>query len=190
MTREEAIKILNDDEWKSRLGKLYRDAIDIAFATLQAQAEAKKNPGEISDGYHTFNEVYHHRAVLFSVICNQNPERSWKSKKHHDGTMYDGIFIVGIDTPDGPATYHYDINPYWDIFTVPEVDRAPKWDGHTPGEAIRRIGTLAEDVGTATRAWQRAAVDCFWQWIGLLGFAYVPQLGIFCYMGKWLFALG
>lgn len=24
--------------------------------------------GETSDGYHTFNELYHHRAVLFSVI--------------------------------------------------------------------------------------------------------------------------
>ena len=26
--------------------------------------------GETSDGYHTFNELYHHRAVLFSVIVN------------------------------------------------------------------------------------------------------------------------
>ena len=30
--------------------------------------------GEISDGYHTFNELYHHRAVLFSVICNSHPK--------------------------------------------------------------------------------------------------------------------
>ena len=25
--------------------------------------------GDMSDGYHTFNELYHHRAVLFSIIC-------------------------------------------------------------------------------------------------------------------------
>lgn len=43
--------------------------------------------GEFSDGYHTFNELYHHRAVLFSVVCNQNPLCAWKAKKHHDGTM-------------------------------------------------------------------------------------------------------
>lgn len=101
--------------------------------------------GEFSDGYHTFNELYHHRAVLFSVVCNQNPLCSWKSKKHHDGTMYDGMFIVGINTPEGQATYHYDIDPYWDMFTVPEAEFAPEWDGHTPAEAIRRIGLLGRD---------------------------------------------
>ena len=102
--------------------------------------------GEISDGYHTFNELYHHRAILFSVICNVFKNRAWKSKKHHDGTMYDGMFIVGIDTPKGQATYHYDIDPYWDIFQVKELSNAPEWDGHTPDEAIKRISTLT-DIG-------------------------------------------
>lgn len=98
--------------------------------------------GETSDGYHTFNELYHHRAVLFSVIVKAFPERAWKARQHHDGTMYDGMFIVGIDTPRGQATYHYDIDPYWDIFECPELERAPEWDGHTPEEAIDRIGKL------------------------------------------------
>lgn len=99
--------------------------------------------GDTSDGYHTFNELYHHRAVLFSVICNTRPDIAWKSKRHHDGTMYDGMFIVGIETPGGQATYHYDIEPYWGIFHVKELELAPKWDEHTPDEAIRRISTLA-----------------------------------------------
>ena len=98
--------------------------------------------GDTSDGYHTFNELYHHRAVLFSVICNARPDIAWKSKRHHDGTMYDGMFIVGIETPEGQATYHYDIEPYWSIFRVNELEYAPEWDGHTSDEAIRRIGTL------------------------------------------------
>ena len=100
--------------------------------------------GDTSDGYHTFNELYHHRAILFSVICNERPEVAWKSKRHHDGTMYDGMFIVGIDTPEGQATYHYDVEPYWNLFRVKELELAPEWDGHTPGEAIRRIGTLTQ----------------------------------------------
>jgi hypothetical protein len=57
--------------------------------------------------------------------------------------MYDDMFIVGINTPDGQATYHYDITPYWDLFDVTELDRAPEWDGHTPAQAIRRIASLA-----------------------------------------------
>lgn len=98
--------------------------------------------GETSDGYHTFNELYHHRAVLFSVIVKAFPDHAWKSRKHHDGTMYDGMFIVGIETPDGHATYHYDVDPYWDMFKCKELEYAPEWDGHTPAQAIDRIGKL------------------------------------------------
>lgn len=103
--------------------------------------------GDVSDGYHTFNDLYHHRAVLFSVICNLMSEKAWKSKQHYTGDMYDGMFIAGIETPKGQVTYHCDIDPYWDMFRVKELERAPKWDGHTPSDAIERIGTLsAADV--------------------------------------------
>jgi hypothetical protein len=110
-----------------------------ALALLKAQEPIT---GETSDGYHTFNELYHHRAVLFSVIVANYKDRAWKSVRHHDGTMYDGMFIVGIDTPDGQATYHYDIDPYWDMFDCKVREFAPKWDGHTPAQAIERIGKL------------------------------------------------
>lgn len=100
--------------------------------------------GDVSDGYHTFNELYHHRAVLFAALCNLYPDYAWKSKQHDDPNfpMYDGMFICGINTPDGQATYHYDIDPYWDMFDVPELPRAPKFDGHTPAMAIERIRSL------------------------------------------------
>ena len=103
------------------------------------------NIGDFSDGYHTFNELYHNRAVLFSVICNMFPEKAWKSKLHDSGDMYDGMFIVGIETEQGQATYHYDIEPYWDMFKVKELEKAPKYDGHTPSNAIARIGNLPCD---------------------------------------------
>jgi hypothetical protein len=95
--------------------------------------------GDLSDGYHTYNELYHHRAVLFSIIVNQNKEIAWKSKKHHDGTMYDGMFIVGIDTPQGQYSYHYDIEPYWNMFECKELDNAPVWDGHEPKDINRLL---------------------------------------------------
>lgn len=100
------------------------------------------NFGEISDGYHTFNELYHHRAILFSVICNMNKDKAWKSKLHDDGTMYDDMFIVGIETPKGQATYHYDVDPYWDLFDVKELEFSPPFDGHTSDETIERIKTI------------------------------------------------
>ena len=100
--------------------------------------------GEFSDGYHTFNELYHHRAVLFAMICNSYPRLAWKSKLHDTGDMFDGMFIVGINTPEGQATYHYDVEPYWDMFCVTELERAPKWDGHSPAEAIERIAKMSK----------------------------------------------
>lgn len=112
--------------------------------------EPQRIDGNTSDGYHTFNELYHHRAVLFSVIVARFADRAWKSKLHADGTMYEGMFIVGIETPDGHATYHYDVEPYWRLFRCKEVDRAPEWDGHTPGQAIERIGRLADLVDRPT----------------------------------------
>lgn len=86
--------------------------------------------------------LYHHRAILFSVICNQHKELAWKSKFHHDGSMFDGMFIVGVNTPQGQATYHYNIKPYWDYFDVTELPNAPEWDGHTPDDALKRLRSL------------------------------------------------
>ena len=98
--------------------------------------------GECSDGYHTFNELYDHRMHLFAVICNQNG--GWKSKLHHDGTMYDDYFIVGIKTPEGEYTYHYPMK-HWDMFKVQELERAPEWDGHQPSDIIRLHSLNKED---------------------------------------------
>ena len=95
----------------------------------------------VSDGYHTFEELYDHRTKLFSVICACFQKIAWKSKLHNDGTMYDGMFIVGINTIDGPATYHCEMK-YWDLFDLDELETAPVWDGHTPEDAITRILSL------------------------------------------------
>jgi hypothetical protein len=119
--------------------------------------------GELSDGYHTFNELYHHRAILFSVICNSIPDKAWKSKLHDTGDMFDGMFIVGIETPEGQATYHYDIEPYWEMFKVKELEKAPKWDGHTPKTAIERISKISADVVEVRHGeWKQATESCGW----------------------------
>ncbi len=160
ISREEALDICQK-EYEERLRMLDYCGDTVAWnigGEIKALPAADVVPvpktgiGDASDGFHTFNELYHHRAILFSVICNLMREKAWKSKRHDTGDMYDGMFIVGIETPDGQATYHYDINPYWDMFDVKEVEYAPKWDGHTPDDAIKRIGSLsAADVAPVRR---------------------------------------
>lgn len=136
------------EEFYEELREIVARDLDGSFEgvanSLADLIEPQPIDGNTSDGYHTFNELYHHRAVLFSVIVENFAARAWKSKLHADGTMYEGMFIVGIETPDGQATYHYDVEPYWNLFRCKEMDRAPEWDGHTPDQAIERIGKLVD----------------------------------------------
>ena len=96
--------------------------------------------GELSDGFHTFNSLYHQRAILFATIVNTYKELAWKSKKHEDGQFCfgGGWFIVGIDTPNGSYTYHYEME-YWDLFDCKELPRAKHWDGHTDKDVTRLL---------------------------------------------------
>lgn len=109
-------------------------------AIQMLKESGKLNTKEISDGYHTFGQLYHDRAVLFSVICNTYKDCAWKSRKHEDGSMFKNMFIVGVTTPEGNYTYHYNLG-YWDDYHVKELEHAPKWDGHT-FEDIDRLESL------------------------------------------------
>lgn len=122
------------------------DNIDYTSKLKNIQEEINSIPesisvGELSDRYHSFNDLYDHRAKLFISLCLTSfKDIAWKSLLHSDGTMYNGMFVVGVDTEFGQASYHYDINPYWSMFKgIKELDRAPKFDGHTPNDAIARI---------------------------------------------------
>ncbi len=114
------------------------------------------------DGYHTFEELYDHRVVLFITLCRTLARESeeafergllrdlyyrngniWRSKKHSDGTMFDGMFIMGIRTDPGyQMTYHLPLK-FWDEtdFAM-TLKKAPEWDGHTPDEVLDRMRTL------------------------------------------------
>ena len=93
----------------------------------------------ISDKWHTFEELYYHRMILFLTIQLAHKERSWKSKQHHDGTMFEDSFIVGIETPEGQYSYHYNLE-YWDLFNeIKELEYAPEFDGHQPKDITRLL---------------------------------------------------
>ena len=99
--------------------------------------------GETSDGYHTFNELYMHRTNLFAVICKQNKESSFIAKKHEDGSMFDGMFLAGVKTPEGYYTYHCE-NEYLPLFDgVNVLEFAPPYDGHKPSDIGRLFALLS-----------------------------------------------
>jgi hypothetical protein len=107
-----------------------------------------EDPGELSDGYHTFNDLYRHRRALFFALGRalKDTHSVWRSKLHHeeDMEMYEGMFIAGIGTEPGQQIrYHFKLE-YWDSADFAQtLDRAPKWDGHTPEDSITRLNALA-----------------------------------------------
>ena len=96
--------------------------------------------GDLSDGYHTFNGLYYQRMILFAALVSAYKDRAWKSWKHEDGEpcFGGGWFIVGIDTPDGSYTYHYEEKD-WPIFDCEELPVAKHWDGHTEEDVTRLL---------------------------------------------------
>lgn len=129
------------DEAKNQELKENKELLYKAFDhVLDIEGRVAKNKGEISDGSHTFNELYYHRMMLFAVICKTYKDVAWKSWKHDDGSMYPDYFIVGLNTSEGSYTYHYH-KDHWDMFDVEELEYAPKYDGHKP-EDIGRLMSL------------------------------------------------
>lgn len=103
--------------------------------------------GEISDGYHTFDELYEHRHSLMLALMRCLPYCSWFSRCHNDGSSFDGWFICGIDLPqsNGTVTYHLPERLWTSAVSTgaKKLDRAPQWDGHTANDVITRLSHFA-----------------------------------------------
>lgn len=117
--------------------------------------------GEISDGYHTFDELYEFRMLYNAALFNEWAlSDAWyeqggmaehffnvhKSKKHHDGEdcFGGGWFIVMAMLPDGKQiSNHYELKD-WDLFKIPAQPKADKWDGHTAADVADRLREFIE----------------------------------------------
>ena len=100
--------------------------------------------GSVSDGYHTFHELYEHRITLYIAFCHYMRNRSlipfWKSKKHSDGSLYEGFFILGIYKGKGAQiTYHIPMKYWNDTDFADTLDKAPEYDGHSSQDVLQRI---------------------------------------------------
>lgn len=115
----------------------------------------KRADHDTSDGYHTFDELYEFRmlynAAFFMCLAdiddmkNKNPSLSFdvhKSKRHSDGELCFGggwfVVVAYLGKHKFQITNHYPMKD-WDLFDIPERERADKWDGHSPEDVAKRI---------------------------------------------------
>lgn len=105
------------------------------------------NNSEISDGHHTFAELYQFRmlynAALFNTWATRRLFDVHKSWRHSDGELCfgGGWFIVVAQLPTGQISNHYeDLDVNWKLFhSVPERETAAEWDGHTSNDVAKRL---------------------------------------------------
>jgi hypothetical protein len=107
--------------------------------------ETKIDTNNVSDGYHTFGELYAHRIQLYITLCklikySNLPDVVWKSKRNGEGEYQKGWFILGINNKPGKQiTYHLP-NKYWKQteFAI-EYKQAPEYDGHDSNDTLKRL---------------------------------------------------
>lgn len=126
------------------------------------EAKQYSSMGDVSDGYHTFDELYMYRVLYNAAFFNElnntihlmesiraqhdstlPPSHDFmlhKSKRHSDGEecFGGGWFIVMAQLPTGQISNHYELR-HWDLFNIPEMSQAAPWDGHTPEDVADRL---------------------------------------------------
>ncbi|MCK9327304.1 MAG: hypothetical protein M0P69_17560 [Bacteroidales bacterium] len=115
--------------------------------TEQINLEIKKLKSKkgVSDGWHTFGELYEYRKVYNALLLNEWARQGkydvHKSKKHNDGEpCFDGEhFIVVAILPTGQISNHYKLKD-WNLFHVTVTEKAKyPFDGHTPQDVLQRM---------------------------------------------------
>lgn len=108
----------------------------------------------VSDGYHTFGELYEHRIRLYITLCAALKKLGYEcqfSKLHNDGTSYDGWLLVSLLDKDGKQlSYHVDESKHRVLLEkagIPEVEKIEyPFDGHSPNDVLERLVSIMEDL--------------------------------------------
>lgn len=95
----------------------------------------------ISDGFHTFLDLYKHRIELFIALAKSIERTSltpvWRFK---DDEQW---FLLGIGTESGKQmSYHLPISKWADTEFAYTKSIKPKWDGRTSQDVLERISQL------------------------------------------------
>lgn len=98
---------------------------------------------KISDGYHTFGELYEHRITLFIALCRIVQDCTlkyvWRYQTDKDW------FLLGIDKAEGhQITYHLPMSKWKETefaCTLTEKEK-PQFDGHTSQDVLDRLNKL------------------------------------------------
>jgi hypothetical protein len=150
---EENLELVQDKKSESFINDGTETQEETVNKFIKSSSSAKViDTNMLSDGYHTFGELYEHRIVLFMILCrtfslqHKEDHEVWMTKTHSDGSVWDGWFVLGIlRAPGAQMTYHLPMEK-WDECSEFAVvrDMAPEFDGHTSDDVLKRVKSLFE----------------------------------------------
>ena len=102
------------------------------------------NTDLISDGWHTFGELYNHRSLLFLKLCKELSKDEkylvYKSKKHFDGSDMEGYFNLGVKLQDDTFVAYHISNQYWDECDFAEtLEKSPIEGEYSSKDAVNNL---------------------------------------------------
>lgn len=125
------------------------DDITSHFESGNVVVETHSDIQNVTDGYHSFKQLYEHRHALYmGLLAETNivTGAGWYSATHHDGSSYPGWVLVGttIDDEHGDSvqiSYHLPeaYVPHLKAAGCVAMDIAPQWDGHTSNDVVTRL---------------------------------------------------
>lgn len=151
------IMIVGSNLTLAQLESLHNAVVDSALTdgVVEADAitvESHVDIEQVTDGYHSFDELYQHRhALCIALFCELKMSgcNPWYSHKHHDGTSYPEYVLVGADLRNPldldrnslPVSYHLPVSyiPQLDAAGIEQIEQAPHWDGYTSQDVITRL---------------------------------------------------
>lgn len=98
---------------------------------------------DVSDGYHTIDELYDHRCSLFALLCLQMKGQVFYKLDPNSP----GWFILYLETKYGQISYHLKDDFLPAIQNVAVHDAEHSWDGHTSADVLDRMNRLLLDAG-------------------------------------------
>lgn len=95
----------------------------------------------ISDGWHTFKDLYNHRIELFIALAKSIEKttliRVWRYKDDEEW------FLLGINTEAGKQiTYHLPMSKWAETEFAYTKSIKPEWDGHMSNDVLERLKQL------------------------------------------------
>lgn len=96
---------------------------------------------DISDGFHTFGELYDHRCLLWILLVLNSDFKNYAYwlKDHYEG--WDGIVV---QHPQGQLSYHVSVKfrHLYESKLLLRLEKNHVYDGHTSADVLKRLEAI------------------------------------------------